>query len=734
MNPLLTAAYNLTINRYRNGFKQEADAIYQALIIARNHAAAINFMGLILLDQQQYSEAELMFIKAVQLAPLVPEYALNLGSLYEEQQQLPLAEQYFRQAWSINSMHAETLDNLGYVLQLQEKYAEAIPFFKTALPLTDNQCRTLVNLGKCLEECDNPTAASACYHQALKIDPLHAIALHNLAGIYKQQGQHHKAIECYQQAIASQPNFTFSHYNLGITLMHIGNFSAAQQSLLKVLELDSRHILAFQGLGDLCAFQGKIQEATDYYEQILSINQLTGLRIRLATLVPPILESSTHLKKLREDVSQKLSVLAAEPELKIDDPLLEVRDAFFYWSYHHLNNRNLKTQVAQLFEKLCPTLLWEAPHCQQIRNANQPIRIGLISKFFYNHSIGKTSQGFFAKLPRSQFKVYALFIQPLVQDPISDFIQQHADETLLIANTLSKARQQIAELKLDILFYQDIGMDPFSYYLAYARLAPVQCTSFGHPDTTGITNMDYFISSQLFESVEAVEHYSESLALLPSPSLLSYYQRPTLPDKLKSRTELGWEDSDHLYICPQTLFKFHPDFDRVLAAILQQDKQGKILILEGPIAHFAVLLKQRWQQQFSDVAERLIFLPPQSSADFINLIAVSDLMLDIPSFNGMNTSLEAFAVGTPVVTLPGTLQRSRHGFGLYQKMGITACIAKDEADYIAIALRLATDKRFRDTIHKEILEKNHHLFADEDTITAFSRFFIMCIDQHQLNT
>jgi predicted O-linked N-acetylglucosamine transferase (SPINDLY family) len=257
----------------------------------------------------------------------------------------------------------------------------------------------------------------------------------------------------------------------------------------------------------------------------------------------------------------------------------------------------------------------------------------------------------------------------------------------------------------------------------------VQCTSFGHPDTTGIANMDYFISSQLFESTQATEHYSETLALLPSPSLLSYYQRPALPDKLKSRTELGWNDSDHLYICPQTLFKFHPDFDNVLATILRQDKQGKILILEGPIAHFAVLLHQRWQQHIPDVAERLIFLPPQSSADFINLIAASDLMLDIPSFNGMNTSLEAFAVGTPVVTLPGSLQRSRHGAGLYQKMGISTCIAKNEEDYIAIAIRLANDKPFRETISNEILENNHHLFADENTIIAFSQFFVSCIDK-----
>ncbi len=39
---------------------------------------------------------------------------------------------------------------------------------------------------------------------------------------------------------------------------------------------------------------------------------------------------------------------------------------------------------------------------------------------------------------------------------------------------------------LDILFYPDLGMTPLTYFLAFARLAPVQCVSWGHPVTTGI--------------------------------------------------------------------------------------------------------------------------------------------------------------------------------------------------------------------------------------------------------
>ena len=42
-----------------------------------------------------------------------------------------------------------------------------------------------------------------------------------------------------------------------------------------------------------------------------------------------------------------------------------------------------------------------------------------------------------------------------------------------------------------------------------------RCVSFGHPDTTGIPNMDWWISSERFEPPGAEEHYSERLWRMP---------------------------------------------------------------------------------------------------------------------------------------------------------------------------------------------------------------------------
>ncbi len=133
----------------------------------------------------------------------------------------------------------------------------------------------------------------------------------------------------------------------------------------------------------------------------------------------------------------------------------------------------------------------------------------------------------------------AIFVAPVIDDDYSRFIRQHAERSVVVPEDLAAARRLIEALELDVLFYQDIGMEPFSYWLAFSRLAPVQCVSFGHPDTTGIPTMDYFISNDLYETPAAQTHYSERLFLLHDLGSLAYYYRPPAPQPSKPRAAFG---------------------------------------------------------------------------------------------------------------------------------------------------------------------------------------------------
>jgi predicted O-linked N-acetylglucosamine transferase (SPINDLY family) len=147
------------------------------------------------------------------------------------------------------------------------------------------------------------------------------------------------------------------------------------------------------------------------------------------------------------------------------------------------------------------------------------------------------------------------------------------------------------------------------------------------------------------------------------------------------------------------------------------------VLIRSKVSNWVELLAARFRRTMPDVAERIVFLPAQDLPGFLNLLAVSDVMLDTPHFNGMNSSLEGFSVGTPIVTLPTQLQRGRHTAGMYRKMGFTECVAADANDYVRIAVKLGTEKDYRRYASGEILRRNEVLFEDTRVVREFERFF-----------
>ena len=55
-------------------------------------------------------------------------------------------------------------------------------------------------------------------------------------------------------------------------------------------------------------------------------------------------------------------------------------------------------------------------------------------------------------------------------------------------------------------------MDPIALKLGCLKLAPIQMTSWGHPDTSGLPTIDYFLSSELMEPENAQENYTEKVS------------------------------------------------------------------------------------------------------------------------------------------------------------------------------------------------------------------------------
>ena len=298
-----------------------------------------------------------------------------------------------------------------------------------------------------------------------------------------------------------------------------------------------------------------------------------------------------------------------------------------------------------------------------------------------------------------------------------------ADRVIDLQGHLERDRDTLAEARCDAIFYVDLGMNPYQTMLAHARLAPLQCTHFGHPETSGIPNIDWWISVDALEPPDAQAHYSEKLHLLRGVPQFSYYYRPELPAQLKQRADYGFRDDEYLFICPQYVFKIHPDFDRILEAILAADPRVRILLTRSPVAHWTTVVLRRLRRRMGDLADRISCLPPMAVQDLMNLEHVCDAVLDTPHFNGYNTTLEAWAANAPVVTLPGEFQRGLHTAGMYRFMGIHDLIAEDADHYARLALRLARDTAFQQAMRALLAERSGVLFENTEVVHEYERFF-----------
>jgi protein O-GlcNAc transferase len=614
--------------------------------------------------------------------------------------------------------------------------------YRRALLAEPRNPAILTSLGTALYEAGRTDAAIGAYQEALLADPSHAGARASLdqlvgpapasegrladirqeAQRLRAAGRLEESLALHREALRLAPQAAGIWLSAGLLANELGQQAASLPLFEKAAHLNPTLLPAIEAARRIAVSAGLFEKARRYSEQAYALRPSDDILIAKALAVPAIRPSVEAISAGRIAYEEGLD-RAIAMKLKVTDLRAAQIMGSFFLAYHGENDRRLQCKASTLLTEAAPSVIATAAHCRRAERRPGRIRIGFISAYLYSHSIGNTTRGLIAMLSRERFEVTVLRITPSKRDEFTERMQADADRSLDLDADYLTARGQIASLELDILFYQDIGMEPMSYLLAHSRLARIQCVSFGHPNTTGIASMDYFISNDLFEPEGAQEHYSERLFLLEDLPTLAYYFRPE-PVALPARTEFGLRDEDHVYVCPQTLFKLHPEFDVVMGGILSRDRLGIVVLIRGQYEDFTADIKRRFEGSLRGVKERVLFLDAMPTARFMQLLMISDVCLDTLHFNGMNSSLEAFSVGLPIVTLPGRLQRGRHTQAMYRKMGILDCIAPDAAHYVDIAVRLGCDKRYARTIRDRISARNHVLYEDPRVVSEFERFFL----------
>ncbi len=486
----------LATEQQRAGAWQEAEETLRRILTQVPHESSVRHRLAWILQQRGQIEAAMDELAiAIQHQPASAALHSHLGSLLRQAGRPEQAVTRFRTAIELEPDNSIAHFNLGNAYQQLGRFVDAAESYRHALRGAPTDPDIYLNLGLAQKELARLDEARQSLEQALRIKPGFADAWINLGVVWKAQGDMEQAEACYRRAIAINGRSALACNNLGSLLQGQHRVEEAVEWLERALSLQPNYATAYCNLGDARLAQGNTAAALACFSAAIALEKNDSLRIKSCLVLPVILGTPDQIEASRARLNAELDRLTDEP-LRVKDPTMAIGVPAFHLAYQGRNERDTQSKIGQLLHRAAPVLEYVAPHCRNplARPVSGKIKIGFLSQNFYAHTIGKLNLGLIQMLDRERFEV-VVFRFPRSEDPMSRAIAMAADRTITLPPHLLAAREQIAQERLDVLLYTDVGMDSLPYYLAHGRLAPVQCVTWGHPLTTGLPTIDYFISS-----------------------------------------------------------------------------------------------------------------------------------------------------------------------------------------------------------------------------------------------
>lgn len=511
-------------------------------------------------------------------------------------------------------------------------------------------------------------------------------------------------------------------------------FSIGLACYRRSLQLNAGNPEAWVRLGSLFKLLGQRQESLAAMHRALELEpgMVSARFALLAAYCPVLYERLEDIGCAREEYAGYLAALSDKIRLDTPEQIALAADAVgiypFHLAYQGHDDRVLQQTYGALICRIQAARYpqWSIPRPSLPRGDGEPLRIGIVSGFFRNHATWNFPvSGLLAAMDRKRFALYGYHTGNRC-DQYTDLARAGFTRFVEGDFNLEGLCRRILADRPHLLLYPEIGMNRLVIHLSALRLAPVQCVSWGHSTSSGLPTMDYFLSSDLMEPEGAVGQYSETLVRVPHLGV--YYPPPEIETAGMTRAELGLKEDAVLYLCLQSLFKYLPQYDELLARIARKTGDCQFIFLIGnqsmPVVDiFRRRLADAFARQGLRSEEYVLFLPHQEDRRYVSLYRCADVFLDSVGWSGCNTTMDAVARDLPVVTLPGTLMRGRQSMAILTRMGVTETIATSTDDYVRIAVRLGTDVAWRSEVVTQMLSGKQKLYADRESIDYLERFF-----------
>jgi protein O-GlcNAc transferase len=717
----------------QQGKFEEADTLFaQAYLLDAKNVDVLNILGIRSYQKNEYENALGFLNSANELAPNSVQTLSNLGLTHNALFNFQSALECFDLAIATNSKIAETHNNRGNALKGLNRDQDAIKAYQQALLLRTDYAEALSNYGVMILEEGSPQKAIPFFEKALAANPNLAVAFNNLGNALTQLDLYQDAFQCFEHALQINNQYLDACLNFGNCLKQAKQISAAIDCYQHALKINPDYAHTYYLLGEIYYETGDVDLAKTYLAKSLDLNpkNIEAQFALAVSQIPKVYRCNEELQDSRSAFAIQLNALegiAIEKETagKIENILGKHP---FYLAYQDENNTSLLSHYGVICVGHAKNIQSALTRPPKATEQTPKIKIGIVSKYFCKHPVWDAiTKGWVTHLNPDQFEVQ-LFNTNGTEDAETELASVNSTNYINCGNSIQRAAQLIANQNLDALLYPEIGMDTTSKGLACLRLAPIQIASWGHPETTGLPTIDFYLSAELLEPKNAKSLYSETLVQLPN--LGTHIECDQVKAIAPDLHGLGIDPTLPILLCAGSPSKYNPNHDAVFVEIAKRLGQCQFIFFDFD-ENLTAILRERLQTAFAleqlDANQFLRFIPFLKKAEFYGLMQKADLYLDTIGFSGFNTAMQALICDLPVITIEGERMRGRLASAILNRIGVSDLICQSDTAYIDLVVELIQNQQLLNTYKDKITKSKNLLFDDQESIRALEDFLVQQI-------
>jgi Tfp pilus assembly protein PilF len=215
--------------------------------VAEGHARAWLSLAHVI-EKTKPEEAVTAYQKAATLQPKDAEPHLAAGLLLENQNKFSDAEQEYKAALAIDPASSDAVTGLANIYMRGQRFPEAEAALRKVVQDHPEEPAARIQLGRVLAAEGKNDDAIVELEAGAKAAPTDLSLQRDLAELYANAGKNDKAEAAYRVLIAGHPNDPELHHALGTSLIPQKKFAEAQKELLEAVKLKPDYAAAY---GDL---------------------------------------------------------------------------------------------------------------------------------------------------------------------------------------------------------------------------------------------------------------------------------------------------------------------------------------------------------------------------------------------------------------------------------------------------------------------------------------------------